>query len=82
MTELEGETQQHALALQTEIRHKRAQVVEDIGTLRHAVREQLSLRYFLHTHPEVVRGVTIALGVAGIATLALLFRAARRRQLT
>lgn len=80
MTKLEGESAATALALQAEIRHKRAEVVEDIDALRHAVRVRLSVPYFLHTHPEIVRGVTIALGVAGIATLALLFRATRRNR--
>jgi hypothetical protein len=79
MAELDGDAAQTALALQTEIRHKRAQVVADMDELRHAVRVRTSLTYILHTHPQIMRGVTIALGVAGIATLALLFRATRRR---
>lgn len=80
MAELEGEAKHTALALQTEIRHKRAQVVADIDELRHSLRVRTSPAYILHTHPRVMQGLTIALGIFGVATLALLYRATTRRR--
>jgi hypothetical protein len=78
MTEAEQEREANALALQNEIRHRRAQVVADIDELRDAIRLRLSVRHLLQTHPRVLQGLTVALGVAGIATLALIWRAAKR----
>lgn len=79
MADLEPKHEATALALQREIRDTRAQVVADIDELRDAVRMRLSLTHILRTHPRVAQGLTIALGVAGVATLALLWRATQRQ---
>lgn len=78
MAELEQDREQTALALQREIRHTRAQVVSDIDELRDALRIRLSVGHILRTHPRFTQGLSIALGVAGVATLALLWRASKR----
>jgi hypothetical protein len=80
MTELDGDKEQTALALQREIHEKRAQVVADIDELRDTVRIRLSLTHILQSHPKMMQGLTIGLGVAGIGTLALLWRATHRRK--
>lgn len=79
MTEPELEREATALALQNEIRHKRAQVVADIDELRDAIRLRFSLTHLLQSHPRVMQGLSVALGVAGIATLAIIWRAANKR---
>ena len=76
--DLEPEAEATALALQHEIQVKRAELVEDIDRLRDAVRERVSVRYILSTHPRLTQALTIALGVAGVGTLVLLWRATAR----
>jgi hypothetical protein len=78
MTDEEQVREATALALQSEIRHKRAQVVSDIDELRDAIRLRFSLTHVLRTHPRIAQGLSVALGVAGIATLALIWRATKR----
>jgi hypothetical protein len=77
-TEEEQDREATAIALQNEIRHKRAQVVSDIDELRDAIRVRLSLTHVLQSHPRILQGLSVALGVAGIATLALIWRATKR----
>lgn len=79
MTDAEQDREATALALQNEIQHKRAQVVADIDELRDAIRLRFSLTHMLQTHPRVMQGLSVALGVAAIATLALIWRATKRR---
>ena len=76
--ETESDTEATALALQHEIQVKRAALVEDIDRLRGAVRERVSVRYLLSTHPRITQALTIGLGVAGVATFVLLWRATAR----
>jgi hypothetical protein len=71
-----------ALALQSEIRHKRAQVVADIDELRDAIRLRFSLTHVLQTHPRILQGLGVALGVAGIAALAMIWRTTKRSRRT
>jgi hypothetical protein len=78
VTELEGESKAHALVLQREIQEKRAQVVADIDELRDVVRIRLSLAHILQSHPRVMQGAAFALGIGGIATLVMIFRATKR----
>ena len=78
MANVEQDREQTALALQREIHDARAQVVADIDELRDVIRVRLSLTNILRSHPAVAQGLTIALGVAGVATLALLWRATKR----
>jgi len=78
MTEAEQGTEETALALQTEIRHARAQVVADIDELRDAIRVRFSLTHVLQSHPRIMQGLSVALGLAGVATLALIWRATTR----
>jgi len=78
MADVEQDRETTALALQREIRHTRAQVIADIDELRDAVRVRLSLTHILRSHPRIAQGLTIALGVAGVATLALLWRTTKR----
>jgi len=77
-TETETDTEATALALQHEIQTTRAQLVQDIDQLRHAVRERVSVRHFLSTHPRITQVLTVGLGVAGLGTFALLWRATAR----
>jgi hypothetical protein len=74
------EQERTALALQREIQHTRAEVVADIDRLRDAVRERVSLRYILQTHPRLTQVLSLALGVAGVTTLLLLWRATAGRR--
>ncbi len=78
MTELEQDREATALALQNEIRHTRAQVVADIDELRDAIRVRFSLTHVLQSHPRILQGLGVALGVAGVTTLALIWRATKR----
>jgi len=76
------EQEQTAIALQREIQHTRAEVVADIDRLRHVVREQISIRHILRTHPRLTQALTLALGAVGLTTLVLLWRATGKRNAT
>lgn len=78
MTDPRQERKANALALQREIQDTRVQLVADIGELQDVVRVRLSVRHILQTHPEILRGLSVALGIAGVATIALLWRATKR----
>jgi len=71
----EQQREQTALALQRELQDTRAELVADIDRLRDVVRERVSIRHILHTHPRLTQALSIALGVVGIASLAMIWRA-------
>jgi hypothetical protein len=77
-SDLEPEAEATALALQHEIQVKRAELVDDIDRLRDAVRERVSVRYFLDTHPRLTQALTVTLGVMGVGAFWLLWRATAR----
>lgn len=66
-----------AIALRREIAVTRAEMVTDIDRLRRAVREQLTVRHFLRTHPRFKRALGIGLALAGVGVVVLIVRAAR-----
>ena len=76
--ETETDTEATALALQHEIQVKRAELVDDIDRLRDAVRERVSVRYFMKSYPRLTQALTIGLGVVGVGTFLLLWRATSR----
>jgi hypothetical protein len=78
VAELAQDREQSPLALRREIRRTRAQVVSDIDELRDALRVRLSLSHVLRAHPRFAQGLTVALALAGIATLALVWHASKR----
>jgi hypothetical protein len=77
MTEEQTDRAQTALALQRDIQDRRAELVADIDRLRGAVRERISIRYILQTHPRLTQALTIGLGVSGVLALGLIWRATK-----
>jgi len=72
--------QQTAITLQREIAYARADLVQDIDRLRTVVKERTNLVRILQDHPRATMALSVALGVAGITTFALLWRKTKKRR--